>query len=68
MFYIRRNFGTIGWPLREARAVRIQALMTEIPQKKLSACDAADLLRRRLGLEEPFAVPLPLASNRGAAA
>jgi hypothetical protein len=53
---------------REARAVRIQALVTEIPQKKLSACDAADLLRRRLGLEEPFAVPLPMASNRGAAA
>jgi hypothetical protein len=52
---------------REARAVRIQTLINETLQKKLSACDTADLLRRQLGLEEPFAV-LPLASNPGAAA
>jgi hypothetical protein len=53
---------------REARAVRILTLLDEIPQKKLAAFDTADLLRRRLSLEEPVAVPLPLASNRGAAA
>ncbi|HJX83643.1 MAG TPA: hypothetical protein VJ723_04795, partial [Candidatus Angelobacter sp.] len=53
---------------REARAVRILTLLDEIPQKKLVAFDTADLLRRRLSLEEPVAVPLPLASNRGAAA
>ena len=52
---------------REARAVRILTLLDEIPQKKLAAFDTADLLRRRLSLEEPVAVPLPLASNRGAA-
>jgi hypothetical protein len=53
---------------REARAIRILTLLDEIPQKKLVAFDTADLLRRRLSLEEPVAVPLPLASNRGAAA
>jgi hypothetical protein len=53
---------------REARAVRILTLLDEISQKKLVAFDTADLLRRRLSLEEPVAVPLPLASNRGAAA
>jgi hypothetical protein len=53
---------------REARAVRILTLLDEIPRKKLVAFDTADLLRRRLSLEEPVAVPLPLASNRGAAA
>jgi hypothetical protein len=53
---------------REARAVRILTLLDEIPKKKLVAFDTADLLRRRLSLEEPVAVPLPLASNRGAAA
>ena len=40
----------------------------ETPQKKLAAFDTADLLRRRLSLEEAVAVPLPLESNRGAAA
>ena len=54
---------------REARAVRILTFLDdETPQKKLAAFDTADLLRRRLSLEEPVAVPLPLASNRGAAA
>ena len=53
---------------REARAVRILTLLDEIPQKKLVAFDTADLLRRRLSLEEPVAVPLPSASNSGAAA
>jgi hypothetical protein len=53
---------------REARAVRILTLLDEIPQKKLAAFDTADLLRRRLSLEEPVAVPLPSASNSGAAA
>jgi hypothetical protein len=53
---------------REARAVRIQTLINETLQKKLAAYNTADLLRCRLGLEEPFAVPFPLASNRGAAA
>ena len=53
---------------REARAVRIQTLMNETPQNKLAACRTADLLRRRLGLEDPFAVPSPLVSNPGAAA
>ena len=53
---------------REARAIRILTLLDGIPQKKLAAFDTADLLRRRLSLEEPVAVPLPLASNRGAAA
>ncbi len=52
----------------EARAVRILTLLEETPQKKLAAYDTADLLRRRLSLEDPVAVPLPLASNRGAAA
>ena len=53
---------------REARAVRIQTLMNETPQNKLAACRTADLLRRRLGLEDRFAVPSPLVSNPGAAA
>ena len=53
---------------REARAVRILTLLDEIPQKTLAAFDTADLLRRRLSLEEPVAVPLPSASNSGAAA
>jgi hypothetical protein len=53
---------------REARAVRIQTLVNETLQKKLAACNTADLLRRRLGLEEFFAVPFPLASKSGAAA
>jgi hypothetical protein len=53
---------------REARAVRIQTLMNETLQKKLAVCETADLLRRRLSLEDPVDVPLPLASNPGAAA
>jgi hypothetical protein len=53
---------------REARAVRILTLLDETPQKVLATCETADLLRRRLSLEDPVAVPLPLASNRGAAA
>ena len=53
---------------RESRAVRILALLDEVPQKKLAAFDTADLLRRRLSLAEPLAVLLPLESNRGAAA
>jgi hypothetical protein len=53
---------------REARAVRILTLLDETPQKKLAAFDTAELLRRRLSPEEPVAVPLPLESNRGAAA
>lgn len=54
---------------REARAVRILTFLNdETPQKKLAAFDTADLLRRRLSLEEAVAVPLPLESNRGAAA
>jgi hypothetical protein len=40
----------------------------ETPQKKLAASGSADLLRRRLSLEEPVAAPLPLAINRDAAA
>jgi hypothetical protein len=51
-----------------ARAVRILTLLDQTPQKKLAAFDTAELLRRRLSLEEPVAVPLPLKSNRGAAA
>ena len=54
---------------RAARAVRILTLLDdETPQKKLAALDSADLLRRRLSLEEPVAAPLPLAINRDAAA
>ena len=53
---------------REARAIRILTLLDETPQKKLAPFDTADLLRRRLSLEEPVAVPLPLESKRGAAA
>ena len=53
---------------REARAVRILTLLDQTPQKKLAAFDTAELLRRRLSPEEPVAVPLPLESNRGAAA
>jgi hypothetical protein len=53
---------------REARAVRILTLFDETPQKKLAAVDTADLLRRRLSLDETVAVPLLLATNRGAAA
>ena len=53
---------------RAARAVRILTLLDETPQKKLVAFDTAELLRPRLSLEEPVAVPLPLESNRGAAA
>jgi hypothetical protein len=53
---------------REARAVRILTVLDETPQKKLAAFDTAELLRRRLSLEDPVAVPLPLESNRGAAA
>jgi len=52
----------------EARAVRILTLLEETPQKKGAAYDTADLLRRRLSLEDPVAVPLPTASARGAAA
>jgi hypothetical protein len=52
----------------EARAVRILTLLDETLQNKLAACETADLLRRRLSLEDPVDVPLPLASNRGAAA
>ena len=51
-----------------ANFTKFLTLLDEIPQKKLAAFDTADLLRRRLSLEEPVAVPLPLASNRGAAA
>jgi hypothetical protein len=53
---------------REARAVRILTLLDETPQRKFAACETADLLRRRLSLEDPVAVPLPLVSHRGAAA
>jgi hypothetical protein len=53
---------------REARAVRILTLFDETPQKKLAGVDTADLLRRRLSLDETVAVPLLLATNRGAAA
>jgi hypothetical protein len=53
---------------RESRAVRILTVLDETPQKKLAAFDTAELLRRRLSLEEPVAVPLRLESNRGAAA
>ena len=53
---------------REARAVRILTLFDETPQKKLAAVDTADLLRRRLSFHETVAVPLLLATNRGAAA
>ncbi len=53
---------------REARAVRILTLLDDSTQNKLATFDTADLLRRRLSLEDPVAVPLPLASNRGAAA
>jgi hypothetical protein len=54
---------------REARAVRILTFLDdETPQKKLAAFDTADLLRRRLSLDETVAVPLLLATNRGAAA
>jgi hypothetical protein len=52
----------------EARVVRILTLLEETLQKKLAAYDTTDLLRRRLSLEDPVAVPLPVASNRGAAA
>jgi hypothetical protein len=52
----------------EARAVRILTLLDETLQNKLAACETADLLRRRLSLEDPVDVALPLASNRGAAA
>ena len=54
---------------REARAVRILTLLDdETPQKKLAAFDTAELLRHRLSLQEPVAIPLSLESNRGAAA
>jgi hypothetical protein len=55
---------------REAQAVRAPTLFDETPQKLAglgSAFDTADLLRRSLGLDEPVAVPLLLASNRDAA-
>jgi hypothetical protein len=55
---------------REARAVRTLTLFDETPQKLAglgAAFDTADLLRRSLGLDEPVAVPLLLASNRDAA-
>jgi hypothetical protein len=55
---------------REARAVRTLTLFDETPQKLAglgAAFDTANLLRRSLGLDEPVAVPLLLASNRGAA-
>ena len=55
---------------REARAVRTLTLFDETPQKLAGlggAFDTADLLRRSLGLDEPVAVPLLLASNRSAA-
>jgi hypothetical protein len=55
---------------REARAVRTLTLFDETPQKLAglgAAFDTADLLRRSLGLDEPVAVPLLLASNRSAA-
>ena len=51
---------------REARAVRTLTLFDETPQKLAglgAAFDTADLLRRSLGLGEPVAVPLLLASN-----
>ncbi len=53
---------------REARAIR---LLGETSQKKPAcvgaALDTADLLRHRLDLAEPVAVPLLLVRNRGAA-
>jgi hypothetical protein len=55
---------------REARAVRTLTLFDETPQKLAglgAAFDTADLLHRSLGLDEPVAVPLLLASNRDAA-
>jgi hypothetical protein len=55
---------------REARTVRTLTLFDETPQKLAglgAAFDTANLLRRSLGLDEPVAVPLLLASNRGAA-
>ena len=55
---------------REARAVRTLTLFDETPQKLAglgAAFDTADLLRRSLGLDEPVALPLLLASNRDAA-
>jgi hypothetical protein len=55
---------------REARAVRTLTSLDETPQKlagRGAAFDTADLLRRRLDLDEPVAVPLLLASNRDAA-
>jgi hypothetical protein len=55
---------------REARAVRTLTLFDETPQKLAglgAAFDTADLLHRSLGLDEPVAVPLLLASNRSAA-
>jgi hypothetical protein len=55
---------------REARAARTLTLFDETPQKLAglgAAFDTADLLRRSLGLDEPVAVPLLLASNRSAA-
>ena len=55
---------------REARAVRTLTLFDETPQKLAglgAAFDTADLLRCSLGLDEPVAVPLLLASNRSAA-
>jgi hypothetical protein len=55
---------------REARAVRTLTLLDETPNRLAglgAAFDTADFLRRSLGLDEPVAVPLLLASNRGAA-
>jgi hypothetical protein len=55
---------------REARADRTLRLLDETPQKLAgigAASATADLLRRSLGLDEPVAGPLPLASNRSAA-
>jgi hypothetical protein len=55
---------------REARADRTLTLLDETPQKLAGigpASETADMLRRSLGLDEPVAGSLPLASNRSAA-
>jgi hypothetical protein len=55
---------------REARADRTLTLLEETPQKLASigaASETADMLRRSLGLDEPAAGSLLLASNRSAA-
>ena len=55
---------------REARADRTLTLLDETPQKPAglgAAFEAADVLRRSLGLDEPVAASLLLVGNRSAA-